>query len=119
MISGVRRHGALALRILVSAALLGVVLVYSDVGAIADAVRVATPIVVLATLIPISVGGTGIREGGFVILLGQAGVDAAEATPVSLLSATTVLLSSPAVGATYVFGAVEIDPEVAPPRRPA
>ena len=39
MISGVRRHGALALRILVSAALLGVVLLYADVGEIADAVR--------------------------------------------------------------------------------
>jgi glycosyltransferase 2 family protein len=60
-------------------------------------------IVLVATLIPVSVGGLGIREGGFVLLLGQAGVDAADATVLSLLSAATVLVSSAAVaGATYV-----------------
>jgi uncharacterized protein (TIRG00374 family) len=81
---------------------------------------VSTPIVVLATLIPISVGGLGIREGGFVILLGQAGIDAADATVVSLLSATTILISSAVVvGATYLFGSVGTEPGVVPPRRSA
>lgn len=80
---------------------------------------VSTPIVVLATLIPVSVGGLGIREGGFVILLGQAGVDAAEATLASLLSATTILFASAIVaGATYLIGTAR-EPEVVPPRRPA
>lgn len=79
---------------------------------------VSTPIVVLATLIPISVGGLGIREGGFVILLGQAGIDAADATVVSLLSATTIVIASAAVaGATYLFAAVGTRPGVVPPRR--
>jgi glycosyltransferase 2 family protein len=64
---------------------------------------VSTAIVLVATLIPVSVGGVGIREGGFVLLLGQAGVDAADATVLSLLSAATVLVTSAAVaGATYV-----------------
>jgi uncharacterized protein (TIRG00374 family) len=81
---------------------------------------VSTPMVVLATLIPISVGGLGIREGGFVILLGQAGIDAADATVVSLLSATTILIASAAVaGATYLFGSAATEPEVVPPRRSA
>lgn len=81
---------------------------------------VSTPIVVLATLIPVSVGGLGIREGGFVILLGQAGIDAADATVVSLLSATTVFIASAAVaGATYLFGSVGARPGVVPPRRSA
>jgi glycosyltransferase 2 family protein len=64
---------------------------------------VSTGIVLVATLIPVSVGGVGIREGGFVLLLGQAGIDAADATVLSLLSAATVLVTSAAVaGATYV-----------------
>jgi glycosyltransferase 2 family protein len=81
---------------------------------------VSTPIVVVATLIPISVGGLGIREGGFVILLGQAGIDAADATVVSLLSATTILIASALVaGSTYLFGSVGTRPKVVPPRRSA
>lgn len=64
---------------------------------------VSTAVVLVATLIPVSVGGVGIREGGFVLLLGQAGIDAADATVLSLLSAATVLATSAAVaGATYV-----------------
>ena len=64
---------------------------------------VSTAVVLVATLIPVSVGGVGIREGGFVLLLGQAGIDAADATVLSLLSAVTVLVTSAAVaGATYV-----------------
>ena len=37
---------------------------------------VTAAIVVVATLIPVSIGGLGIREGGFVLLLGEAGIDA-------------------------------------------
>jgi uncharacterized membrane protein YbhN (UPF0104 family) len=54
-------------------------------------------IVVVAMLVPVSIGGLGVREGGFVLLLGEAGVDGADATVVSLLSAATILLSSAAV----------------------
>jgi glycosyltransferase 2 family protein len=81
---------------------------------------VSVPIVVLATLIPISLGGLGIREGGFVILLGEAGIEAADATVVSLLSAATILIASALVaGATYLFGSVGTRPRVVPPRRSA
>ncbi len=60
-------------------------------------------IVVVATLIPVSIGGIGIREGGFVLLLGEAGVDAADATLISLLGAAVVLFASAAVaGASYL-----------------
>jgi glycosyltransferase 2 family protein len=56
-------------------------------------------IVVVATLIPVSVGGAGIREGGFVLLLGEAGINAADATLISLLGAVVVLLASVTVAA--------------------
>jgi uncharacterized protein (TIRG00374 family) len=58
---------------------------------------VAAAIVVVAMLIPISIGGLGIREGGFVLLLGEAGVTGAEATLVSLLSVAATLLAAAAV----------------------
>jgi len=58
---------------------------------------VTAAIVVVAMLVPISIGGLGIREGGFVLLLGEAGVDGAEATLISLLSAATIALASAAV----------------------
>jgi glycosyltransferase 2 family protein len=82
---------------------------------------VSAAIVLVATLIPVSVGGLGIREGGFVLLLGQAGIGAADATLVSLLSAGAVLLSSAAVAATaYVVDllrARETDARPVPRRR--
>jgi glycosyltransferase 2 family protein len=81
---------------------------------------VSAAIVLVATLIPVSVGGLGIREGGFVLLLGQAGIDAADATLLSLLSAVTVLLSSLAiVGATYIFDVLGTGPRAALRRRSA
>jgi uncharacterized protein (TIRG00374 family) len=55
---------------------------------------VVTPIVLVAMLVPVSIGGIGVREGGFVLLLGEAGVGAADATLVSLLSAAAILLAS-------------------------
>lgn len=58
---------------------------------------VAAAIVVVAMLIPVSVGGLGLREGGFVLLLGQSGVSGADATAVSLLSAAVIIVGSAAV----------------------
>jgi glycosyltransferase 2 family protein len=68
---------------------------------------ISAAVVVVATLIPVSVGGLGIREGGFVLLLGEAGIDAADATLVSLLSAAAVLIASAGVaGSVYLYDAL-------------
>jgi len=65
---------------------------------------ITTSIVLVALLIPVSVGGLGIREGGFVLLLGEAHIDAADATLVSLLGAAAVLFSSAGVAAAiYLY----------------
>jgi uncharacterized protein (TIRG00374 family) len=58
---------------------------------------VSAAIVLVAMMLPVSIGGLGLREGGFVLLLGEAGIDAPEATSLSLLSAAMVLLASLAV----------------------
>jgi uncharacterized membrane protein YbhN (UPF0104 family) len=58
---------------------------------------VSTAIVLVAMLIPISIGGLGVREGGFVLLLGEAGINGADATSVSLLSAAVVVLAGAVV----------------------
>lgn len=58
---------------------------------------VSASIVLVAMLIPVSIGGLGVREGGFVLLLAQADVDAAQATLISLLGAGAVVLAGAAV----------------------
>jgi glycosyltransferase 2 family protein len=82
---------------------------------------VVAAVVVVAMLIPISIGGLGVREGGFVLLLGEAGVSGADATVVSLLSAATILLSSAAVVAiTAAYDLRPREPEARPaPRQPS
>lgn len=58
---------------------------------------VCASVVLVAMLIPISIGGLGVREGGFVLLLAQADIGAAEATLLSLLSVAAILVASGAV----------------------
>jgi len=58
---------------------------------------VSSAIVLVAMLVPISIGGLGVREGGFVLLLGEAGINGADATSISLLSAAVVVLAGAAV----------------------
>ena len=43
------------------------------------------PLVVLATALPVSLGGFGVREGGYVLLLGRIGIAPADAVVLSLL----------------------------------
>jgi hypothetical protein len=52
-------------------------------------IAVTVPLVLVLTLVPVSVAGFGVREGGFAVLLGTAGVSATDAT---LLSLTTVVV---------------------------
>lgn len=55
---------------------------------------IIVPIIVLAAQIPIAVGGLGVREVGFVALLGVIGVPASEAVALSLLLVATLLAVS-------------------------
>jgi glycosyltransferase 2 family protein len=55
---------------------------------------VVIPLVLIATALPISIGGFGVREGSYVALLAGAGVSSADATLLSLLSAAAMALAS-------------------------
>jgi glycosyltransferase 2 family protein len=68
-------------------------------------VSVCLTVVLVAMLIPISIGGLGVREGGFVLLLGQADIGSAQAALLSLLYAGGMVLASGVVFA--VAAAVE------------
>jgi glycosyltransferase 2 family protein len=52
------------------------------------------PLVLVLAVVPISVGGLGVREGAFVVLLGRAGVGTTEATVFSLLSGLGFAIAS-------------------------
>jgi glycosyltransferase 2 family protein len=84
---------------------------------------VSAAIVLVAMLVPVSIGGLGVREGGFVLLLGQADVDGAQATLVSLLGAGAVVLGSAAVvglaAAIEALRARETEKPTAQQERPA
>ena len=58
------------------------------------ALAVVVPLVLIATVAPISIAGFGVREGAFVGLLAEVGISAAEATVLSLLSAAGLAIAS-------------------------
>lgn len=55
---------------------------------------VVLTLVTVVTLIPISIGGFGVREGSYVVLLGGASIAATEATLISVLTVATLFLAS-------------------------
>jgi glycosyltransferase 2 family protein len=55
---------------------------------------VTLALVTVVTLIPISIGGFGVREGTYVVLLGGASIGATGATLISLLSVATLFIAS-------------------------
>jgi uncharacterized protein (TIRG00374 family) len=59
-----------------------------------SALATTLPLVITLSFLPFSIGGLGVREGGFVVLLGQAGVSATEATVFSLLNGLAFALAS-------------------------
>ena len=65
---------------------------------------VVTPLVLIATLLPISIAGFGVREGSYVALLGEVGVSAGDATLLSLLSAAALALASVPGGLAVIAG---------------
>lgn len=50
--------------------------------------------ILIVSVLPISIGGFGVREGSYVVLLGYAGVGTTDATLLSLLSALAFALAS-------------------------
>jgi len=65
---------------------------------------VVLPLVLIATLLPVSVAGFGVREGAYVVLLGEAGVSASDATLLSLFSVATLAIASLPGGIGIVMG---------------
>jgi hypothetical protein len=55
---------------------------------------VSVPTVLILSALPLSIGGFGVREGSFVLLLGRAGVNSSDATVLSLLTAAAFALAS-------------------------
>jgi uncharacterized protein (TIRG00374 family) len=55
---------------------------------------VVLALVTVVTLIPISIGGFGVREGSYVVLLSGASIAATEATLISVLSVATLFIAS-------------------------
>ncbi len=54
----------------------------------------AFTIVTLVTLLPISIGGFGVREGTFVVLFATSSINATNATLISLLTVVTLFIAS-------------------------
>lgn len=79
------------------------------------ALVVILPLVVALGVVPFSIGGLGVREGGFVVLLGRAGVEATDAAVFSLLFGLAFALASlPGAGALMLRGTtVDRDAEIA------
>jgi len=78
----------------------------------------ATAAVVLAlvqivTLIPISIGGFGIREGSYVVLLGGVSIAASDATLISVMSVATLLVASLPGAYLLLRGDIGASPEPA------
>ena len=64
---------------------------------------VVVPLVVVLTLIPFSLNGLGIREGGFIFFLADFGVSSTEALSFSLLNYLLVFLLSIVGGGLFAF----------------
>ena len=62
------------------------------------------PLVLIATALPISIGGFGVREGSYVALLANAGASTADATLLSLLSVAAMAVASLPGGLVVLTG---------------
>jgi len=115
-------------RLLVAASVLGLVfqvLAMLSVWAVAQSigldlslslVAVAVPLVLVISLMPISIGGFGVREGGFVVVLGAVDVSTTDATVLSLTGVVAVLLATAPGGIAMLLpGPQPIPNEPAPP----
>jgi hypothetical protein len=69
-------------------------------------VCVFTPMLTLLMLLPISVGGTGVREGGMILFLAPLGIDSASALALAFLLFAVGAAVSLIGGGLYLLGAV-------------
>jgi uncharacterized membrane protein YbhN (UPF0104 family) len=65
---------------------------------------IMVPMVTLLTLLPVSLNGMGIREGGTVLFLSQVGVSAGTALTVAVLWFAVMASNGLAGGLVYLFG---------------
>jgi glycosyltransferase 2 family protein len=61
------------------------------------------PVITLISMIPLSVGGMGLREGSFIALFETIGVTSGEATALGLLASIFLILTSLPGGIAYIF----------------
>lgn len=85
-----------------------------DVDLAYTTAAVALALVTIVTLIPISIGGFGVREGSYVVLLGGASITAADATLISVLSVAALFVASLPGAYLIVRGRVGAAPEATP-----
>jgi glycosyltransferase 2 family protein len=85
-----------------------------DVHLAFSTAAVTLTLVTIVTLIPISVGGFGVREGSYVVLLGAAMINVTDATLISVLSVATVFLASLPGAFMLARGGLKPALEVAP-----
>jgi uncharacterized membrane protein YbhN (UPF0104 family) len=79
------------------------------------------PIVYILTVLPISLGGLGVREGVFVYLLTRAGIQASDAVMVSLLIYLNRVLVNSSGAVLQIFWKPEVEGAGAgkqPPKEP-
>jgi hypothetical protein len=65
-----------------------------DVHASFSLLVVVAPLVLAITLVPISIAGFGVRQGGWCFSLGAAGYSATEATLLSLMGVAALVVAS-------------------------
>lgn len=75
----------------------------------AGALAAAASLVTLATLVPISIGGVGLREAGYVLLLGPFGVAASDAIALGLAQYGCMVVTAAAAWLLFPSGRLSID----------
>ena len=65
------------------------------------------PLISIILMVPISIGGIGVREGGFVFLFSQIGVESGDALSMSLLAFSMHLLLALMGGASYLVTGIQ------------
>jgi glycosyltransferase 2 family protein len=87
VLSSIAFQALVAAQVVCLASAIGVHLPYATAA-------VTVALVTVVTLIPISIGGFGVREGTYVVLLGTASVNASNAALISLMTAATLFVVS-------------------------